>query len=240
MARDSPRRGCPALGQVPIAPVALRPGGKNPCPGRQRAQLRRGDRPTATDWRPRTPSIPADPSRRGPYGRDARNDSQPLGPGESPTRMGRGDRHGRRTDELDCHAARDRRDRLDDGRGSRTEVITRHAIESVTGGCRFGRFPDLARWNGVVCRDIWAGEARGSSSSPDAKSPIRARGSPATSEDRGASRPSGERHVSGPGARRGRASLPGRCVVCEHLASSNTRITRPSAPPVGRTADSDS
>ncbi len=129
--------------------------------------------------RPRTPSIPADPSRCGPHGRHARNDSRPLGPGDSPPRLGRGDRQGRRTDELDRRAARGRRDRLDDSRGPRAQIIARHVIESIAGGCRFGRFPDRARRNGLGCRDIRAGQGRGSSDSPDAKSPIHAEALPA-------------------------------------------------------------
>ena len=120
------------------------------------------------------------------------------------------------TDELDRRADRRRRDRLDDGRGSRTQVIARHVIESIAGGCRFGRLPDRARRDGLGCRDIRAGQGRGSSGSPDAKSPIHARGSPGTGEDREASRSSGDRHVSRAGPRRGGASLPGRCVVPEH------------------------
>ena len=181
----------------PSSTAARRPsGGGWPAPGLLRSRLiRRGVALTAGD---------------------ARNDARPLGPGESPPGLGRGDRQGRRTDELDRRADRGRRDRLDDGRGARAQVTARHVIESIAGGCRFGRLPDRARRNGLGCRDIRAGPGRGPSELPGCRSPRSTpEALPAPAKTEKPADPQETVTYRGPGPRRGGASLPGRCVVPE-------------------------
>ena len=162
--------------------------GKTHAQAATELELRRGDRPAAAGRRPRPPAIPADPSRRGPHGRTLATALGRSALANSPPGMGRGDRQGRRRDELDGRADRRRRDRLDDRREPRAPVVARHAMGSIAGGGGFGRLPDRARRDGLGCRDIRAGQGRGSSDSADAESPIRAGRSPGTSEDREASR----------------------------------------------------
>ena len=213
VARDPPRRGRPALRAVSAAPVALRAGGKDPRPGRRRAQLRRGDRPAAADGRPRHPSIPADPSRRGPDGRCARNSTRPLGPGDSPPGMGRGDRQGRGGDELDRRADRRRRDRLDDGRGPRAQSL--HAMLWSQLRAAAASVVFLIALVGMAWGvGTYGQDKAGVGQAPRMPNPRSTpEGLPAPAKTEKPADPIGDRHVSRAGPRRGRASPAGRRLV---------------------------